>query len=777
MTPENSSSYSSTNPRNRGSGNYSSLLSTTALPSLEDASILIKQKPNSKPVLPPLNSNNNRHGTKPPLFSASSSSSSSSYPSVDISLPSLNISARIPSSAQTAKMNEPPTSSPTRSPTSLRGGDDSQPSDRKHSPTSPTSSSGHHPPSKKPRRKKVDHACVYCRRSHMTCDENRPCTRCIRRNIGHLCHDEPKKRSSSQGASSQSPTSTELHPTAAHQPTALVLTASQSPTSSLVFQKLEPKHSSSSSANRASEATDSSEPLTMNTSTPISALTASGSMSALSQHDTSASNNSNANSSSPNSTFKSLPSNNSLVPYPSTNSSNTNTMGSELSRSNTGFGSNNNSNSGTNLAGANNTNSGGPLSSRSSFLNDWFGPQSILSQTSEFNQNLFFSEHANSEFASLGDFLTMIESPDILLNTGGTDPNVNGLNSNNSSGFNSLSISPHISRKTSATDITKLSQALGISAFNQNSSHGNGNHEDNVNFQGSDMAMGGAQLNGNGQVENFHNSGQQAVMFSNSQQQQQQQQNHHHQQDNSNLSHSGSNTSLSNLNNQGSSQHPVVSDSARDKFFLTAADPTVDISPEERLKQVIRAKVVAGLLQPFNYARGYARLQKYMDNYMNQSSRQRILKPLSVFRPAFRAVAQSLLDVDLVMVEESFERMLLDYDRVFTSMAIPACLWRRTGEIYRGNKEFAGLVEVSVDDLRDGKLAIYELMSEESAVNYWEKYGSIAFDTSQKAVLTSCNLRTRDGRKRRACCFSFTIQRDRYNIPSCIVGNFIPIHP
>lgn len=222
---------------------------------------------------------------------------------------------------------------------------------------------------------------------------------------------------------------------------------------------------------------------------------------------------------------------------------------------------------------------------------------------------------------------------------------------------------------------------------------------------------------------------------------------------------------------------PVISDTARDKFFLTAADPTTEISPEERLKQVIKAKLEAGLLQPYNYAKGYARLQSYMDNYMNRSSRQRVLKPLLIFRPAFRAIARTLKDVDLVLVEESFERMLLDYDRVFTSMAIPACLWRRTGEIYRGNKEFASLVGVTTDDLKDGKLAIYELMSEESAVNFWEKYGAIAFDKGQKAVLTSCKLRTKDGFKLKSCCFSFTIRRDRYNIPSCIVGNFIPIDP
>lgn len=51
-------------------------------------------------------------------------------------------------------------------------------------------------------------------------------------------------------------------------------------------------------------------------------------------------------------------------------------------------------------------------------------------------------------------------------------------------------------------------------------------------------------------------------------------------------------------------------------------------------------------------------------------------------------------------------------DRVFSTMGIPACLWRRTGEIYKGNKEFAELVGVPIESLRDGKLAIYELMEE-----------------------------------------------------------------
>ncbi|ORX44795.1 hypothetical protein DM01DRAFT_1340311 [Hesseltinella vesiculosa] len=230
----------------------------------------------------------------------------------------------------------------------------------------------------------------------------------------------------------------------------------------------------------------------------------------------------------------------------------------------------------------------------------------------------------------------------------------------------------------------------------------------------------------------------------------------------------------SNQNNTNASNNASVN--TAEKFFLTAADPS-DGKLEDRLTEVINAKYEAGFLKPYNYVNGYARLQKYMDNNMTASSRQRILNVMGTFRPAFRSVAQSLTDIDLILVEEAFERLLLDYDRVFSSMGIPACLWRRTGEIYKGNKEFASLVNVPIETLREGRLCIYELMAEESAVNYWEKYGNIAFDPGQKAVLTSCLLKNPDPDNTNviSCCFSFTIRRDKYNIPTVIVGNFLPV--
>lgn len=503
-------------------------------------------------------------------------------------------------------------------------------------PMGDSSSSRSSSDSKRPKKKKkkVEMACVYCRRSHMICDDSRPCLRCIKRGIGHLCHDEPtpgrqrKKPAPTRSTNTTQPTSAD--------PTPDITTSNQTLD--------QPDIAGYQAGNR----TD-----------PGSLFAQHQQPQAMAEQQTRP--------------------NNAGVP---------------------GF-------SGQTLAGVG-------------------GNVGALLKNLPFNEEPFFySEHAGSEFSSLNDFLSMIDDPEL-----GGSLGTNGNNPDSLMAF----LMPQNNAQPGHHAQTQAQNPANLLSFLPNNMH-----QQTFENQTSDSPVLGHQqsqppTNGN-QYEQGPRLG---------------------------------------PNDQS---QPVISDSARDKFFLTAADPTTEISPEERLKQVIKAKLEAGLLQPYNYAKGYARLQGYMDNYMNQSSRQRILKPLSIFRPAFRAIARTLKDVDLVLVEESFERMLLDYDRVFTSMAIPACLWRRTGEIYRGNKEFASLVGVTTDDLKDGKLAIYELMSEESAVNFWEKYGAIAFDKGQKAVLTSCNLRTKDGFKRKSCCFSFTIRRDRYNIPSCIVGNFIPIDP
>ncbi|MCJ1259403.1 hypothetical protein MMC24_007240 [Lignoscripta atroalba] len=211
----------------------------------------------------------------------------------------------------------------------------------------------------------------------------------------------------------------------------------------------------------------------------------------------------------------------------------------------------------------------------------------------------------------------------------------------------------------------------------------------------------------------------------------------------------------------------MPTDKARDTYYMTAADPSGSDAPEERMNKLLKAKYDAGMLRPFNYVNGYARLNQYMERHMQPVSRQKILRQLDKFRPKFRERMQTLTDIELLLVEMWFERSLMEYDRVFASMAVPACCWRRTGEIFRGNREMAELIHVPIEKLRDGKLAIHEIIVEDQLVSYWEKFGAIAFDNSQKAMLTSCSLKNPDLGSTDPeihCCFSFTIRRDTHNM-------------
>lgn len=219
------------------------------------------------------------------------------------------------------------------------------------------------------------------------------------------------------------------------------------------------------------------------------------------------------------------------------------------------------------------------------------------------------------------------------------------------------------------------------------------------------------------------------------------------------------------------------------EYYLQAADPAGNAIGEERMSRVLMAKYDAGLLKPFNYINGYARLGKYLDGHIAPSSKQKILRTIHHFRPKFREKAQGLTDLQLLYVEMWFERQLMDYDRVFASMAVPACCWRRTGEIFRGNKEMAELINVPVDQLRDvcassviatawvltgqGKIALHEILTEESMVRYWEEFGTIAFDPSHDTLLTACSLKNPSDSSDHPilkCCFSFTIRRDEHKL-------------
>ncbi|KAK7450561.1 Transcription factor [Stygiomarasmius scandens] len=502
------------------------------------------------------------------------------------------------------------------------------------------------------KRRKVNHACLYCRRSHMTCDEGRPCQRCIKREIGHLCHDE--QRSKSDKAPSQTQTQAQARTV-----------------------------SSTSNLATIAPATSPSAPAST------------------------------------------------TLPY--------------------------------------------------------------LMQPAQTQPSFYYGAEFGSEFSVLSDFLETLDDATFF----SAPPPTSSLNNPTVSPSLMFASYPGLGSSTPATTAPLLGTATSTGASSAGTSA----------TTTATTATAGAGTTATTTHTHTPSSSEP---------------------DPSTPSSTQEHTTQEHL------PPPLPAPTKTEKFLLTAADQDPGLSRDERLSRVIRSKYEAGLLKPYNYVKGYARLSRWMDGNVSQESKQQILQPLSVLRPKFRAIAQSLKDIDLVFIEEAFERLLLDYDRVFSAMGVPACLWRRTGEIYKGNREFSQLVGVDGYLMREGRLCIYELMAEESAVNYWEKYGNVAFDSSQKAVLTSCVLRfkpqlnlapststtntnnaaavaatttaasTANGKSYPApmmppssssgavvtttgqgqgegpseaglinCCFSFTIRRDKWGIPSMIVGNFI----
>ncbi|GAM37587.1 hypothetical protein TCE0_024f07630 [Talaromyces pinophilus] len=456
------------------------------------------------------------------------------------------------------------------------------------------------------KRRKVNHACVYCRRSHMTCDSERPCTRCIKRNIGHLCHDEPREPAKKNSRSDHED-------------------------SAVIGNDFANSHNMADTGNQ-SMLSDSSLSIRPPTIDPSQAVQ----------------------------------------------------------------------------------------------------PAAIQPTAGQANNQQVFGYNTGG--------------------SGGGDWAMNGQ----SNGFQDMHTF-HPSYMFNAPEVTNeynlLGDFLNNSLLDDNGMYGN--EELQGMFTDSSLINMSNNINTN------------AASFAQQQQQQQQL---------AQLAPQQATNSQANAM-QRPTTSAVTTDKARENYYMTAADPSGMDPPEERMNKLLKAKYEAGMLRPFNYVKGYARLNQYMESHMQPALRHKILRQLDKFRPKFRERMQSLTDIELVLSEMWFERSLMEYDRVFASMAIPACCWRRTGEIFRGNKEMAELINVPIESLRDGKLALHQIITEDQLVSYWEKFGAIAFDGSQKAMLTSCTLKSPDdddSTKGIPCCFSFTIRRDPNAIPALIVGNFLP---
>ncbi|KAG0278729.1 Transcriptional regulator of nonfermentable carbon utilization [Linnemannia gamsii] len=145
--------------------------------------------------------------------------------------------------------------------------------------------------------------------------------------------------------------------------------------------------------------------------------------------------------------------------------------------------------------------------------------------------------------------------------------------------------------------------------------------------------------------------------------------------------------------------------------------------------------VYANTKAPFNYTEGFHYLLQYVRERMDKEEMMRVCRAMAMFRPSFIALIMNLTPEDLIFMETCFQRTVL---------------------------------------LLNKKTYIYELMDNQSAVEYWEKFSTHAFENTEQTVMTTCILLSPTQRVV-PCTFCFTIKRDIFDIPLAIVGNFLPI--
>ncbi|CAG8508187.1 3637_t:CDS:10 [Diversispora eburnea] len=164
----------------------------------------------------------------------------------------------------------------------------------------------------------------------------------------------------------------------------------------------------------------------------------------------------------------------------------------------------------------------------------------------------------------------------------------------------------------------------------------------------------------------------------------------------------------------------------------------------------------------------YANVKKPFS--MEKDHIERIVRALATFRPSFIALIMNLTEEDLIFMEKCFQRTILEFEKLISFSGTPTVVWRRTGEIALVGKEFSLLTQWTKDQLLGKTTYIYEVMDNQSAVEYWEKFACHAFNNSRQSVMTTCILIRPSGIPV-PCAFCFTIKRDIFDIPLAIVGN------
>lgn len=214
-----------------------------------------------------------------------------------------------------------------------------------------------------------------------------------------------------------------------------------------------------------------------------------------------------------------------------------------------------------------------------------------------------------------------------------------------------------------------------------------------------------------------------------------------------------------------------------------------------RRVQDIYAKNIVDFEYPHSYhSLTFFLKKRFLGNTLSPEAKQKkranlliILKLIASYRPTFISAHKSLLKpYDFQFLEMSFQRSLIDCEKLAQLNLSPTIIWRRTGEIVSLSDDLLSLLGFTVKDILSKRTFIMELMyDDELIVNYFRLFSSVAVGNLHLSIITKCKLIKKeyddetnsniDSNHYIEFCSVWTVKRDLFDIPMLIVGQFLPI--
>ncbi|KAL8839208.1 MAG: hypothetical protein Q9170_001857 [Blastenia crenularia] len=291
----------------------------------------------------------------------------------------------------------------------------------------------------------------------------------------------------------------------------------------------------------------------------------------------------------------------------------------------------------------------------------------------------------------------------------------------------------------------------------------------------------------------------------------------------------------------------------------TATHSSASALPARRARDP--SSVYESVKQPYSYTNGFHGLTAFLQRRFSPQKTLRIAKALASIRPSFISCTKRLNRDDLIFMEKCFQRTLWEYEDFINAYGTPTIVCRRTGEVAAVGTEFSILTgwkkdvllgrepnlnvntgggsgpsitasskgfntprvpdvpRLDDDGSRQQPVFLAELLDDDSAIAFYEDFARLAFGDSRGSVTTRCKLlkyRTKadtepastgqatfdnqlDSRLKHnrqtarnskngdsgvyklgdkdgkvECSYCWTVKRDVFDIPMLIVMNFLP---